>query len=95
MFGSAILIGQWRVASAYWTLQLNLRSMRSWPGFSLSGDSKDVQFSAILLVLWSLPYLVLLQFTSLGEIRHTIFTVGYGVKNLTLVRHGCYLDWEC
>jgi exopolysaccharide production protein ExoZ len=90
VFGSAILIGQWRVASAYWTLPIEFAFYALVAWLLVVPRFKDVQFWAILLILWSLPYLALLQFTALGEIRHTIFTVGYGVKNLTLVRHGCY-----
>ena len=90
VFGSLILIGQWRVASAYWTLPIEFAFYALVAWLLVVRRFRDVQFWAILLILWSLPYLALLQFTSLGEIRHTIFTVGYGVKNLTLVRHGCY-----
>jgi exopolysaccharide production protein ExoZ len=91
VFGSIVLMGQWRVASAYWTLPIEFAFYALVALLLAKRRFKDVQFWAILLILWSIPLLAVLQFTSLGWPRHSLFlTFGYGVRNISLLRHGCY-----
>jgi len=90
VIGSLILMGQWRVATAYWTLPIEFAFYGIVALLLFARRFNNVQFWAVLLVLWSLPYLGLLGFTNIAWIHAKPFLFGYGVKNLTLLRHGCY-----
>ncbi len=90
LYYSMILLPGPFLATAYWTLPIELAfyflvySVITFNGF------KHIQSIAILLILWGAPYLVALTLTSRGLVHWAWVDFDYGWMNMSLLRHGPY-----
>ncbi len=90
LYYSMILLPGPFLATAYWTLPIELAfyflvySVITFHGF------KHIQSIAILLILWGAPYLIALALTSRGLVHWAWTDFDYGWKNMSLLRHGPY-----
>ncbi len=90
LYYSMILLPGPFLATAYWTLPIELAfyflvyTVITFNGF------KHIQTIAILLVLWGAPYLVALALNAHGVVHWAWVDFDYGWKNMSLLRHGPY-----
>ena len=90
LYYSMILLPGPFLATAYWTLPIELAfyfliyTVITFHGF------KHIQAIAVLLILWGAPYLVALALTSRGVVHWAWVDFDYGWKNMSLLRHGPY-----
>ncbi len=79
------------IATAYWTLPVEIAFYLAVAILIFSGHFEvHVYLFARLLALWSMAYLLLVWLQICGTIHAPYLETGYGVKNMTLVRHGIY-----
>jgi peptidoglycan/LPS O-acetylase OafA/YrhL len=90
LYYSMILLPGPFLATAYWTLPIELAfyfliyTVITFHGF------KHIQAIAIVLILWGAPYLIALALTSRGVVHWSWVDFDYGWKNMSLLRHGPY-----
>lgn len=93
LFQSVILLHVFHVgflASAYWTLPIELAFYFLVFLAILSNCFKHIQWLAIALVLWGAPFLLALGLNSSGLVHWSWVDIGYGPTNMMLFRHGPY-----
>jgi peptidoglycan/LPS O-acetylase OafA/YrhL len=78
------------LASAYWTLPIEIAFYFLVFLLFAAKGFRHIQWLAIMLTAWSLPYLVALTLKSSGLVHWTWIDFGYGWKNMSLLRHGPY-----
>jgi exopolysaccharide production protein ExoZ len=88
--GSVVLLAPDGVVSAYWTLPIELSFYIFITCLLFMKRFKNVQFWAIALILWTLPYCVVLILDAFAHRSYDIFHFGYGLGNTALLRHGSY-----
>lgn len=84
------IIGNSSIASAYWTLEIELAFYTLIFGTILLWGPAFIKKTGIILVFVSAPYLFLLFLHSAGVINLPWIDLGCGMKNMLLVRHGPY-----
>jgi len=90
LYYSMILLPGPFLATAYWTLPIELAfyflvySVITFNGF------KHIQWVAIILILWGAPYLIALALNAHGLVHWAWVDFDYGWKNMSLLRHGPY-----
>lgn len=88
--GSLILIGPRFLASSYWTLPIEMAFYGLvWPLLLVRGKA-PLRALAIVLTLASLPYLVALALHRTGAVSWPWIEMGYGPRNMLLLRHAPY-----
>jgi exopolysaccharide production protein ExoZ len=90
IFESAVLLGPIFVASAYWTLPIELGFYVIVGLVLATGKLKRIELLATALILWSLPYIFLLMANTLGLEHYSWIELGYGPINMLLLRHGVF-----
>jgi len=78
------------LATAYWTLPIELAFYFLVYSLIVLHGFRHIQPIAILLILWSAPYLIALALNSAGWVHWGWLDFDYGWKNLSLLRHGPY-----
>ena len=90
LYYSMILLPGPFLATAYWTLPIELAFyFLIYTAITFHGF-KHIQAIAMLLILWGAPYLVALTLTSRGVVHWAWVDFDYGWKNMSLLRHGPY-----
>ena len=90
LLGSLTLIGPQRLASALWTLPVELM-FYALVMLSISRNAAGrLHLLAYALILWSAPYLILSFASMFGWAPFTVLPLGYGYWNMTFLRHGCF-----
>ncbi len=90
LVNSLSLIGDSSIASAYWTLEIELAFYTLIFGTILLWGPAFIKKTGIILAFVSAPYLFLLFLHSAGVINLPWIDLGCGMKNMLLVRHGPY-----
>lgn len=78
------------LASAYWTLPIELSFYFLVFVLLRRRAFRNIQRLAIILILWSAPYLIALFLNTRGLVHWPWIDIGYGAMNMLLVRHGIY-----
>lgn len=90
LYYSMILLPGPFLATAYWTLPIELAFyFLIYTVITLHGF-RHIQAIAILLILWGAPYLVALTLTTRGVVHWGWVDFDYGWKTMSLLRHGPY-----
>ena len=87
---SLSLLGDYALASSYWTLPIELSFYGLVLVSLLVGGAERLRTVARLLVVISVPYVALLSSTLLQGSDASSLDLGYGLKNMLLLRHGLY-----
>ena len=90
LVNSLSFIGDSSIASAYWTLEIELAFYTLIFGTILLWGPAFIKKTGIILAFVSAPYLFLLFLHSAGVINLPWIDLGCGMKNMLLVRHGPY-----
>ena len=89
---SLALLGTTFLASAYWTLPIEL----SFYGLVLlsvyGGGVERLKYVGQFLIVVGAPYLILLFFSNIGIFNTPWLDLGYGPRNMLLLRHGVYFS---
>jgi len=90
VLGSFVLLGTHQIATAYWTLPVEI-AFYVIVGLALAARIfENVERVAAFLILWSSFYLALLAFNPFGVMRYNRLHIEYGWTTVLLLRHGCY-----
>ena len=90
LLGSFVLFSTHQIATAYWTLPVEI-AFYGIVGMALAARAfENVEVLAILLILWSSLYLLILAFNPFGVMRYERLHIEYGWTTVLLLRHGCY-----
>ena len=90
LVGSLALVRYGYLASAYWTLPIEITFYAFIAILLLVKGFDRVRFWSFALILWSTPYLFLLVLQIRGRIHIPSLDFGYERGNCSLLRHGCY-----
>ncbi len=91
---SVLLIGRADsfLAGAYWTLPIEIPFYSLIFGLLLLKRFAHIRWIAIALIIGSTPYLIGLFLHSIRYIDWPWIDLGYGLKNMSLLRHGPYFS---
>jgi peptidoglycan/LPS O-acetylase OafA/YrhL len=90
LFYSTVLLRGPFLATAYWTLPIEISFYILVFLLIKAHSFKRVQWLATALILWGGPYLIALALNSCGLVHWAWVDIGYGWKNMSLMRHGPY-----
>ena len=91
VFHSFILAGgNLFIASAYWTLPIELSFYFAVWLLIYFKSFEKVWIFAVALILWSSLYILALALNASGVLHPLPLDLGYGWRNMTLLRHGIY-----
>lgn len=88
VFVSFFLLPAGSVASAYWTLPIELAFYALITLLLFRFSRVNLFMLALGLTLWSLPYLLIYLLKTFGVVTLARVDLGYGVLNMSLLRHG-------
>lgn len=87
---SLLLVDPPFIASAYWTLPVEIAFYAMVLALMAAGHGARLDRLAIGLLLWSAPYILALSAASAGLVTAPWLDLGYGLPNASLLRHGPY-----
>jgi exopolysaccharide production protein ExoZ len=90
LFHSVVLLPGACLATAYWTLPIELSFYLLVCFMIVIHVLKHTQWIAIILILWGAPYLIALALNASGVVHWPWIDFRYGWGNLFLFRHGPY-----
>ena len=90
LLGSLTLLRKPFLATAYWTLPIELAFYLVVFLMLLFHRIERIQSLAILLILWSTPWSIALMLNAKGIVHWDWLAVGYGAVNMWLYRYGTY-----
>jgi peptidoglycan/LPS O-acetylase OafA/YrhL len=88
--GSITLVGPGHLATAYWTLPIEISFYAVVTLLLLMRRFNNVQAWAVVFILWSVPYIAFLGMDPRAWSHPGLLNFGYSIRNATLVRHGFY-----
>lgn len=90
MVSSLVLVGNTFIASAYWTLPIELAFYGLVFLLLLTGRTVNLEVLAQVLLLWSGVYMLAYLAWTLDLVAIPWIELDYGKRNMTLLRHGHY-----
>jgi peptidoglycan/LPS O-acetylase OafA/YrhL len=90
LFLSLVLLHGPFLATAYWTLPIELSFYFMVFLLIKSNGFGNIQWISIVLILWGAPYLLALSLNARGLVHWSWIDFSYGAWNMSLLRHGPY-----